>query len=89
MTNTPNQIAAGPDGALWFTEGANNIGRITTSGVFTEYPIPTADSALIGIAAGVDGALWFVEQIGNKIGRITTSGWSPNTRFPQRTASRI
>ena len=35
-------IAAGPDGALWFTESnGNKIGRITTAGVVTEYPIPT------------------------------------------------
>jgi virginiamycin B lyase len=33
------EIAAGPDGALWFTEyGANppKIGRVTTTGSFTE-----------------------------------------------------
>jgi streptogramin lyase len=35
------QIVAGPDGALWFTEkGANNVGRITTAGQITEFPIP-------------------------------------------------
>ena len=68
-------IAAGPDGALWFTEGfGSKIGRITTDGRLTEYPIPTADSNPIGIVAGPDGALWFVERTGNKIGRIATSG---------------
>ena len=37
-------IAAGPDGALWFTEwSANRIGRITTAGAVTEYPVPTAN----------------------------------------------
>ena len=35
----PQLIAAGPDGALWFTAGAY-IGRITTPGVVTEYPVP-------------------------------------------------
>ena len=72
-------IAAGPDGALWFTEDrANRIGRITTSGVITEFPIPTGDSRPLSIAAGPDGALWFTEDsvlaIRNKIGRITTAG---------------
>ena len=34
-------ITMGPDGALWFTDaGANNIGRITTAGAITEFPIP-------------------------------------------------
>src|SRR2546430_205245 len=48
--------------------------RITTSGVTTDYSIPTSNAYPIGITAGPDGALWFAEHIGNKIGRITTSG---------------
>src|ERR1039457_940406 len=68
--------AAGRDGALWFTEfNSNQIGRITTAGYVTEYPIPTAGSWPIGIVAGPDGALWFTEQLGDKIGRITTAGY--------------
>src|SRR5437870_13761029 len=36
-----SDIASGPDGALWFVEGATNeIGRITTAGVITGFPIP-------------------------------------------------
>jgi virginiamycin B lyase len=71
----PQGIAAGPDGALWFTEiGANAIGRITTAGSVAAYPLPNADSQPAGITAGPDGALWFVEQYGNRIGRITTAG---------------
>jgi len=68
-------VAAGSDGALWFTEpGANKIGRITTAGTITEYAIPTSRSVPVGIAAGSDGALWFAEGIGNKIRRVTTAG---------------
>jgi virginiamycin B lyase len=71
----PISIAAGADGALWFTENTKNkIGRITTSGEITEFPIPTPGSAPYGIAAGLDGNLYFTERTGNKIGRITTSG---------------
>ena len=67
-------IVVGPDSALWFTEGfGNKIGRLTTDGLLTEYPIPTAESNPIGITVGPDGALWFVERAGNKIGRITTT----------------
>src|SRR5262245_6374312 len=37
----PFGIALGSDGALWLGEGAGkNIGRITTDGKFTEYPMP-------------------------------------------------
>ena len=71
----PNEIVAGSDGALWFTEtNANRIGRITTAGTITEFGIPTSASHSVYITAGPDGALWFTEFNGNKIGRITTSG---------------
>jgi streptogramin lyase len=71
----PQDVAAGSDGSLWFTEqAANQIGRITTTGVVAEFPIPTANSLPQGIAAGSDGNLWFTEQAANQIGRITTSG---------------
>jgi virginiamycin B lyase len=34
-----SSIAVGADGNLWFTEtDASNIGRITSSGVITEFP---------------------------------------------------
>ncbi len=77
----PWYIAAGPDGALWFTElEANRIGRITTAGEITEFPVPTLESQPWGIVAGLDEHLYFTERAGNKIGRITTSGTI--TEFP-------
>jgi virginiamycin B lyase len=67
-------ITTGPDGALWFTESfASQIGRITTGGVITEYPI-TANTGPSSIVTGPDGALWFTEDLDNSIGRITTTG---------------
>ncbi len=68
----PTKIAAGPDGALWFTNQSNNsIGRITTSGVVSNYT-DASISSYGGIAAGPDGALWFTNQ-SNSIGRISCS----------------
>jgi virginiamycin B lyase len=68
------QITTGPDGALWFTENnADQIGRITTAGSVTEYPL-TVNAGPWGITAGPDGALWFTETGRDKIGRITTAG---------------
>ena len=71
-------IALGPDGALWFTEYVGNqIGRITTEGVVTAYPLAAASpqgNKPYGITAGPDGALWFTAQATGNIGRITTSG---------------
>ena len=70
---------AGPDGALWFTEyTGGKIGRITTAGSITEYPVTPVTgepaSGPLGITNGPDGALWFVDHVGRAIGRITTSG---------------
>ena len=72
----PDAICVGSDGALWFAEAASNaIGRLTTSGKYTEYPIDGKYSQPSGIAAGPDGALWFTDFAGRfGIGRITTSG---------------
>jgi virginiamycin B lyase len=71
----------GSDGALWFTEYfGDRIGRVTTSGAITEYPLPRPSSEPETIVSASDGALWFTEQTGNAIGRITTSG--AITEFP-------
>jgi virginiamycin B lyase len=74
----PEFIAAGPDGALWFTEfppspSPGKIGRITTSGTITEFPLPT-NSRPYDITAGPDGNLWFTDAGTGQIGQITTSG---------------
>jgi len=80
----PGGIVAGPDGAVWFVETAvNKIGRISTDGVVTEYPVPTAhaiDTDQGFLAVGPDSALWFNEDRVNQIGRITTDGQV--TEFP-------
>jgi virginiamycin B lyase len=68
----PQRICVGPDGALWFTEYARyGIGRITTLGDISEFPLPPGTSPA-GITAGTDGALWFTTD--TRVGRITTSG---------------
>jgi virginiamycin B lyase len=72
-------ITLGPDGALWFTladiagDEPDSIGRITTSGNLTEFPLPANDSEPRGIATGPDGAIWFTQVDSNKIGRITAA----------------
>ena len=91
-------ITAGPDGNLWFTEcvsdssgfGCNSgqIGRITPTGQFTEFPLPDPTSGPRSITAGPDGNLWFTECVptdpvgcyNGQIGRITPSGRI--TEFP-------
>lgn len=77
-------IAAGPDGDMWFIESQRNkIGRVTPSGVITEFPIPPTPTGgnPVDITAGPDGNMWFLEA-GTRvtIGRITPSGVI--TQFP-------
>ena len=67
------RITSGPDGNLWFTKDPDpHIGRITTSGVITEFSLPT-NSLPRHITGGPDGNVWFTKP-DDKIGRITTSG---------------
>jgi len=77
--SSAQEITAGPDGALWFTEDVqlNNgnsggkIGRITTSGTIVESSDGISDgSSPDGIALGPAGNLWFTEYNGNRIGKL-------------------
>lgn len=70
----PLDITEGPDGALWFTNYPDKIGRITPTGQITEYLTPTADSLPSRITLGPDHNLWFTEQTSSQIGRITPQG---------------
>ena len=71
------RIAAGPDGNLWYSR-PGYVGRMTPSGVFTEFELPDRDGNPSSwtqpgdIVAGSDGALWFGSDGG--LGRITTDG---------------
>jgi virginiamycin B lyase len=84
----PGGITVGPDGALWFTEeNGHKIGRITTGGSITEFPIPHNPAfppSPQEITAGPDGALWFTEFGANppKIGRITGDGTITECNLP-------
>ena len=80
----PQCLTVGPDGALWIADqgpkgggaasGDGWIGRITTAGVLTKFPIISTNSQPSWIVVGPDGALWFTIPDANKIGRITTAG---------------
>ncbi len=73
----PVEIVTGPDGNLWFTESAfdGEIGRITPSGVVTEFPLAERDIASNPgpITAGSDGAIWFRENF-STVDRMTPDG---------------
>jgi streptogramin lyase len=64
----PDGIVTGPDGALWFVEQfGNKVGRITTSGIITEFP--GAGTEPLVITPGPDHALWFTAYASNAIAR--------------------
>ena len=79
--NYAEEIAAGPDGAMWFTQDAVLgprskelvLGRITTAGAISSRPLPLG-ARPISLAIGPDGLLWYASWAGAGgalLGRIT------------------
>ncbi|MEI9970603.1 MAG: hypothetical protein WDO73_00345 [Ignavibacteriota bacterium] len=62
------EILNGQDGALWFADGNSSIGRITTLGAVTEYPVGVQPN---GLTQGRDGTIWFTSGNSDQIGQIT------------------
>ncbi|HEY1778303.1 MAG TPA: hypothetical protein VGG41_19260 [Solirubrobacteraceae bacterium] len=80
-------IVGGPDGALWFTEvpvkgGPEAIGRMTTSGHYSQFRLPLVGGKRAPtiyaeggqITVGPDRALWFTEPLAHRIWRINMAG---------------
>jgi virginiamycin B lyase len=75
-----DQLCAGPDGAIWFTDGRHQqIGRLELNGDLHTFTLPFG-SGPNRIIPGPDGALWFTAETGDKVGRITVQGDS--TQYP-------
>jgi virginiamycin B lyase len=51
------------------------IGKITPSGIISQFPTQTPDARPQRITSASDGTLWFTEAIGN-VGKVTLSGAS-------------
>jgi streptogramin lyase len=67
-------IAAGRD-SIWFADQrGNRIGYVKTLDPHTVvwFPIPTLNSAVLGLALGADGNIWFAQK--GRISRITPTG---------------
>jgi virginiamycin B lyase len=73
-------ITSGPDGALWFTEPRDAIGRITTDGQVTERAVAQPPGGPVRdaweIAVDRDGGIWFIETDPRNgwIDRMTPTG---------------
>src|SRR6266581_1361780 len=67
----PRRIAVGPDGALWFTEfKASKIGRITTAGAITEFPV-AGSTFPFDITAGSEGLIGAINPANGHIRQFT------------------
>ena len=63
--------AAGVDNNMWFVEASTGtLGKITTAGVITEFPM---SSAATGAYVGPDGNMWFNLASANKMGKINAA----------------
>ncbi len=66
----PYGIAAGPDGALWFTE---KIGVLTPDGRLDGHPLPGEGAEPHGIAVAPDGTVYAALERG-QIARLDARG---------------
>ena len=66
----PEDIAASPDGTIWFTQNARgNIARIDNAGVITETTAIKASEPL-QIAVAPNGEPWYRMLAANRIGTV-------------------
>ena len=65
-------------GAMWYTDVAYRLGRITTSGVITQY-VHQAGVNPWGIALGADNNLWFTAYFSDTINRFRVSDTNTTT----------
>jgi hypothetical protein len=71
------RLALGPDGNVWFAEGAH-IGKITPAGRIFEFTPPASSPPAGSVTAGGDGDVWFDER--SSYGGMSTIGRiNPNT----------
>ena len=67
-------ILSGPGGNLWYSSPDSNVvGRLTTAGVATEFPV-TAAGDQFGLTVGGDGNVWVAQAVANSLGRVTPAG---------------
>ncbi|HEY1688460.1 MAG TPA: hypothetical protein VGF95_06290 [Solirubrobacteraceae bacterium] len=76
---TPTELAAAPEGGLWYIDTRGAVGHVTSSGEIQEFVIPPTQfaqglSGLRSIAVDASGNAWFTQWTSQAIGRITPSG---------------
>src|SRR3954452_5736535 len=69
----PRSVTQGRDGNVWFL-GDGGVGRLTTLGQRTVFPVASNDVDPRRITPGPDGNLWFTYGNSHHIGKATPSG---------------
>jgi RHS repeat-associated protein len=69
----PTDLTQGPDGNIWFTEGAH-VGRLTPAGVLNEWAMSPGASNPIWIGPGPDGNVYFTDSMASRVSRVTPTG---------------
>ena len=73
--NQPSVVAQGPDGNVWFTDGAGSaFGSITPAGQVTITDFTPTVFGIAGLTLGPDGLLWFTSPLSDTVGKITPTG---------------
>ncbi|MGH9011089.1 MAG: virginiamycin B lyase family protein, partial [Acidimicrobiia bacterium] len=67
-------LAKGPDGAFWFGGWDASLGRMTTAGKTSVFPLSPKAQQVNALIAGPDGRLWVADDRSAAILRVTTKG---------------
>jgi len=67
-------VAEGPDGAFWFGGWDASLGRMTTAGKTSVFPLSPEVQQVNALIAGPDGRLWVADDRSATILRVTTNG---------------
>jgi virginiamycin B lyase len=72
LTGQPDSIVAGPDGNLYFGEFSPTVGRITTAGVITEFPLTASEGSfpVLSLTVGPDKNIWFSNNAHSQVGKL-------------------
>lgn len=80
----PMVIAAGADGAVWFSRGDGVIGRVDPGGVICAQPVGADGGSPYGICLGPDGrTVWYTLVGTDKAGRIAPDGQLDEFAMPE------
>jgi virginiamycin B lyase len=73
-------LTVGDDNRIWFAQHGAKIGRLSTTGTFAEFSIPSTTASLQEITRGPDGNIWVTQSYGAALARMTLAG--STTEYP-------